>query len=462
MYLWSPAPVDLLMLNNGPLAGGYLAEEAGFGAALTTTAITEDIVLLEDDLSGTADPNDACDAITNGASLNGKIAILRRGECEFGFKVLAAENEGAIAVIVVNNVPGGTMVMGAGAVGGSVTIPSVMVSQIDGELIIAELLSGNTVNGSLALPVGTQPDLDGDLDNGVVAHEYGHGISNRLTGGPNNTGCLGNAEQMGEGWSDWFGIMLTQKIGDQPEDVRGVGTYVKGQPITGNGIRPAPYTTNMAVNGFTYGDVASANGVHAIGFIWATMIWDLNWALIDQYGFDEDFYNGTGGNNIAMQLVIDGLKLQGCSPGFIDGRDAIIEADEIANDGANRCLIWNVFANRGLGFSANQGSPSSSTDGTEAFDNPTGCELGINDNGSIDNNFIIYPNPSNGNINIKSLINLGDAVISIFDINGREVYSKQVSLQNTVNVNAENLNTGIYIIQIKGADYTHTAKLIIN
>jgi len=31
------------------------------------------------------------------------------------------------------------------------------------------------------------PDLDGDLDNGIVAHEYGHGISNRLTGGPSTT-----------------------------------------------------------------------------------------------------------------------------------------------------------------------------------------------------------------------------------------------------------------------------------
>ena len=49
------------------------------------------------------------------------------------------------------------------------------------------------------------PDRDSDLDNGVIAHEYGHGISNRLTGGPTTVTCLNNAEQMGEGWSDWFG-----------------------------------------------------------------------------------------------------------------------------------------------------------------------------------------------------------------------------------------------------------------
>ena len=41
------------------------------------------------------------------------------------------------------------------------------------------------------------PDIDGDADNGVIAHEYTHGISNRMTG--SGSGCLGNVEQMGEG-----------------------------------------------------------------------------------------------------------------------------------------------------------------------------------------------------------------------------------------------------------------------
>jgi len=36
------------------------------------------------------------------------------------------------------------------------------------------------------------PNRDGDFDNGIIAHEYGHGISNRLVGGPSNTSCLGN------------------------------------------------------------------------------------------------------------------------------------------------------------------------------------------------------------------------------------------------------------------------------
>lgn len=53
------------------------------------------------------------------------------------------------------------------------------------------------------------PDRDFDLDAGVIAHEYGHGICNRLTGGPATAICLNNAGQMGESWSDWFGMTPT-------------------------------------------------------------------------------------------------------------------------------------------------------------------------------------------------------------------------------------------------------------
>ncbi|MAN59599.1 MAG: hypothetical protein CMC08_07165 [Flavobacteriaceae bacterium] len=466
MYLWSasgPAGKPFTV-NNGPLAGEYTAVPATFGSPLPETPITEDLVLVEDsDVGISTDPNDACDPILNGVDLTGKIAVIRRGECEFGFKVLSAENAGAIAVIMVNNVASAPIAMGPGDNGGSVTIPSVMVTQADGEAIIAALENNETINGSL---FETGPyAIDGDLDNGIIAHEYGHGISNRLTGGPNNTNCLGNAEQMGEGWSDWFGLMLTMEPGDLPEDRRGIGTYATGQPTTGTGIRNAPYSTDFGINGFTYADTNSGaiSQPHGIGFVWATMLWDLTWALIDEYGFDEDVYYGTGGNNIAMQLVIDGIKLQNCSPGFVDGRDAILMADELNNNGANKCLIWKVFADRGLGFSASQGSSFNRTDQSEAFDLPQECEfLGTGDAGSLEEKLVIYPNPSNGIINIDTRTALGDAQIAIYDLNGREVLTTQVELNNTASVNASNLSQGVYLMKIEAENYTHTAKLIIN
>ena len=221
-------------------------------------------------------------------------------------------------------------------------------------------------------------DKDGDFDNLVIVHEYGHGISNRLTGGPSNSGCLSNAEQMGEGWSDFYGVMMTMDPGDTGTDVRAVGTYLFGQGAAGSGIRNYPYSTDMAVNPQTYGDVSSAGTVHAVGEIWAAMLWDLNWELIDDHGFDTDIYNFTGdtnldaGNIVAMAIVTEAMKLQPCSPGFVDGRDAILAADLAIYGGANECAIWDAFARRGLGLSADQGSSSSRTDGTEAFDTPSG------------------------------------------------------------------------------------------
>ncbi len=462
MFLWSPQgpPGEVLTINNGSLAGGYGGIGANFGAPLPTTPLTADLALAIDNNSGAStDPNDACDTITNGGDLDGKIVVIRRGECQFGFKVLAAENEGAVAVIIVNNVPGAPIAMGPGDVGGSVTIPSLMVNQADGEAIITALDGGASINGTI---VDAGPyNIDGTLDNGIIAHEYGHGISNRLTAGAFNTGCLQNAEQMGEGWSDYFGLILTMKEGDTPGQRRGIGTFAIGQPIDGNGIRPAPYSTDFSINPFTYA-ATNNQGIsqpHGIGFVWATMLWDLTWALIDEYGFDPDIYEGTGGNNIALQLVVDGLKLQGCNPGFVNGRDAILQADELANDGVNRCLIWNVFANRGLGLSASQGSSNNRFDQVEAFDVPEECLLSTQ--GQSLNNFMIYPNPTDGEINIASRQDMGTSTVSIYDINGRIVFTQNVEMTGTVNLQAGTLKTGVYIIQIEGENYTHNSKLII-
>jgi hypothetical protein len=102
------------------------------------------------------------------------------------------------------------------------------------------------------------------------------------------------------------------------------------------------------------------------------MLWEVYWSLVDEHGFNPNIYDDwrTGGNNLAVQLVMDGMKLQPCSPGFVDARDAILAADLALTEGENECLLWHAFAKRGLGWSADQGSPTNRADGTEAFDLP--------------------------------------------------------------------------------------------
>ena len=68
---------------------------------------------------------------------------------------------------------------------------------------------------------------DGDFDSGVISHEYGHGVSNRLVGGPDNVDCLRtHDEREGEGWSDFWSYVLTMRPKDDGATPRGIGTYV--------------------------------------------------------------------------------------------------------------------------------------------------------------------------------------------------------------------------------------------
>ena len=369
MFEWlSPADSLVTVSSPGSIAGDYTATAADFGAALDATGITGDLELVDD---GTALGSEGCNALVGFTA--GRIAVIDRGSCEFGTKVLNAENAGATAAVVVNNQGDGTIVMGPGAQGNQVSISSVMIGQSDGDTIKAEL--GGGVNATVKAAGGAIPNRDSDLDNGVIAHEYCHGLSIRLTGGAQTSNCLSGSQQAGEGWSDLCSLFFTPDAADTATTPRGIGTYVLFEPPTGAGIRPFPYTTDLAVNPLTYGELSAGtlSVPHGIGTVWASIVWEVYWNLVDKHGFDSDLYNGTGGNNLAIQLVVDGLKLQPCNPTFVDARDAILLADQQNNGGANECELWRGFAKRGLGVNAQDGGSSSSLDVTEDFTVPAQC-----------------------------------------------------------------------------------------
>ena len=218
------------------------------------------------------------------------------------------------------------------------------------------------------------PDRDGDVDNGIIVHEYGHGISNRLTGGPATASCLSNAEQMGEGWSDYYALMFTQdwassNLNTGFTNPRGIGTYALNQPTTGLGIRGQRYCTDFSINNRVYATTIPSSP-HNRGEIWCATLWDMTWNIIQQVGtINPNIYNtaGGGGNVIAMRLVTEGMKLQPCSPGFITGRDAILQADMNLYGGAYQCAIKEAFRRRGMGEGASQGSSNSVNDQVPSF-----------------------------------------------------------------------------------------------
>jgi len=379
MFVWTNPNGAVLTVNSpGSVAGDYNAAPAAFGAALDPAGTTADLALVDD---GSADPELGCSALAGFPS--GSIAVIFRGTCEFGTKVLNAQQAGAVAAVVVNNEPGnGTLTMGGGSDGGSVTIPAAMIGNDDGNLLVAELDNG-AVNASLVDASAGALDRDSDLDAGVIVHEYGHGLSNRLTGGPSAASCLSGDQQAGEGWSDYLTLMLTSGTANDFQIPRGVGSYLIFQAdVPGATIRPAPYTRDLDLNPLTYDDLTNAGepgGVsipHGVGTVFATALWDMSVNLVDQHGFDADLYTGSGGNNIALQLVVDGMKGQSCDPTFLEARDAILDADDANSGGANRCLIWEAFARRGMGINADDGGSAFTLNVTADFTLPADCDLG--------------------------------------------------------------------------------------
>ncbi len=240
---------------------------------------------------------------------------------------------------------------------------------------------------------GPNPNRDADLDAQIILHEYTHGLSWRLVGGGQALGDEAQADGMGEGWSDFYPLAL---LSDASQDVNGTfaaaaySSYMlAGAGDTQNyyfGLRRYPYSTDLAKNPLTYKDIDSAQAdycnsgapyhsamfgtcnpdrageVHSVGEAWCSMLWEARANLIQKWGW-------AIGNQLTLQLVTDGMRLSPPQPNFIDARDAILQADEVNNAGANQGELWAAFAKRGLGFSAT--SPVHSTRGVqEAFDLP--------------------------------------------------------------------------------------------
>lgn len=486
MYLWNVGPTPKFLTINSPvsIAGEYDASNNVFSpgnvALMPSPGVTQDLVLFDD---GSPDNSDGCSAAVNGAALNGKIAVIRRGVCTFVEKVKFAQDAGAVAVIIVNNdtVNPNQLVNMSGA-DATITIPAIFVSYNVGEAIIAEMSLG-TVNGKIKNDPTGFINSDGDFDNGIIAHEYTHGISTRLVGG--GAGMSGSAEQPGEGWSDWAWLVMQIKPGDTRFDAKGIATFAVNQAVTGNGIREYRYSTDMSVNPHTFGDTNSQwytdttlgtdrVDVHGLGSIWCVMLWDLTWNYIDKYGYDPNIYNGTGGNNKVMRLVLDAMKLTPANPSLVQCRNAIIQADLNTTNGQDYCMIWETFARRGLGVNATSGSVSGVAgvqDQVEDFTTPvpgstpatgSNCTLStVNfDNSSL---IKIYPNPSKGIVNISIHNYSGYINVNVYDINGRNVYSNSDEFSENKSINLQGLQSGFYFVKIEGEDgLSHSEKIVLN
>ncbi|CEL61034.1 Extracellular metalloproteinase NpI OS=Aspergillus oryzae (strain ATCC 42149 / RIB 40) GN=NpI PE=2 SV=1 [Rhizoctonia solani AG-1 IB] len=143
----------------------------------------------------------------------------------------------------------------------------------------------------------TSPNRDGALENDIITHEFVHGVSNRLTGGGTGA-CLQTTEAggMGEGWSDAMADITEAKTKPIPDFT--LGSYVVNNP---KGIRSYPYSTNMATNPLTYGNLKTMTEVHDIGEVWAVTLHELLNSLVEKCGLSKKLDpSEESGNSIVL------------------------------------------------------------------------------------------------------------------------------------------------------------------
>lgn len=480
MFMWTlgAPPTNFININSPASVAGPRAATTnvfqGTDRIPVPTApngIVADLAKYENvKLQPTFSGNSACQPVTNPFDVAGKIVLVRRGGCFFSNKVKNAQDAGALAVIMMDSIPDNPTRLSMSSTGLlGITIPAVFVTKEIGDGLVAALANG-PVNAKLEVPAGLYQYADGDFDNGIVSHEYGHGISNRLVGG-GLSGCMNNYDQMGEGWSDWCALMMQLKPGETGAEARSVATYAINQPNTGAGIRDFPYSTDLTINPRTYAStntpiptVATDTGYrYKIGEFWTSVLWDLNWKYIQKYGYDDNIYTGTGGNNRFMRLVLDALKLETCNQtNIVTGRDNLLLADVATTGGVDHDMIANAFVRRGVGLNAATGNANDCGDQVEDFTPIPSNGLATNDFDYNDQTRI-FPNPSNGQYNLRINKFVGKVNIQVVDINGRVIYNQtdeKFNTERTIDLTA--FQSGIYVLKVSGNNLNFSEKLIKN
>ena len=361
-----------MQMYNWQVAGFTRVQIAALSIDVTTgTAVfgpsnfnvTGDVVLVND---GVGTVTDGCTPITNNVA--GKLALIDRGSCTFKTKVNNAQAAGAIGVIIATNTAATPGTMGDDAsITTVITIGAQLIPQATGTTIKTALVGGPVTARTVR---ATPPNRDGTVDNTVVAHEWGHYLSNRLINGISTTQARG----MGEGWSDFVALLMTTEEADARLAVNAGfgGVYAlavwdsDSTALPTNapyyGIRRLPYSVDFAKNPFTFKHIAngialptipmSSGGgtnaeVHNTGEVWGTMLWESYVALLRA----TTRLSFTQAQSRMQRYLVAGLKLTPGDPTFTEARDGVLAA-AAAEDLADFRLIAQAFARRGAGLTA--------------------------------------------------------------------------------------------------------------
>ena len=371
-FLWPTGATLSKVLAPAAIAGVKQYGPADFGAA--NYDVSNGVVQAVDAGNATGPATtDGCTAITNAAAVAGKIALIDRGTCTFAVKAKNAQVAGAAAVVIANNVAGGLSMT---ADDPSITIPVVSVTLADGNAIKAQLAASAAVAMRIARAEGVL--RDGAIDTLVVAHEWGHYISNRLVGDSNGLDP-NQAGGMGEGWADFHQMLLLVKDADRnlPNNANFGGTYASNTYLLGGpdfapdvvnnayyyGDRRYPYTRDLAKNPLTFRHIADNvplpaepkpsllfagpdnSEVHNTGEVWGSLLWECYSNLLN----DTARLTFAQAQDRMKRYLVGGYKVTPINPTFVTARDALLAVMK-SQDNADYEQCLHGFAKRGAGL----------------------------------------------------------------------------------------------------------------
>lgn len=352
LYVFDGVP-QLRVTAPAGIARLYDANTAAFGAQ--TFNVTGNLI------RGTA-VDTGCVAYPAG-TFTGGIALIDRGTCDFSTKAFNAQNAGAIAVVIANNAAG--IAPALGGANAAVTIPALSTTMSAGALF-------RSTTGTITIQLKRNGDLDRDgaLDHQIVAHEWGHYLTNRLIG--DASGLVNNqGRSMGEGWGDFVGLLMSVREEDRnrPGNNSFQGVYALGGYVSSGGAndgvyygtRRVPYSTDLSKNALSLRHIANGTAlptshpmsasnnainseVHNSGEVWSTLLWECYASLLNAHPFAE-------ARNRMFVYLVAALKLTPVSPTFLEARDALWAA-ALSNDPADYQRFVQAFAKRGAGMGA--------------------------------------------------------------------------------------------------------------
>jgi len=187
-----------------------------WGGAVTTPIINEQICMPP--LGG-----DTLAATLTIGSMAGKIGyVYRGGGVEFVCKAQQVQSAGAIACVIVNNINGGPVGMGAGTIcsAAGITIPVFMISKEDGDLITGLYRGGDTARFTIT-PWGLSLANDAGFVPGGIAGWHNYAIpSNQLgtSGNPSAYKMVDGAFIANYGTTDLTGVNVTSTTTFTPSE----------------------------------------------------------------------------------------------------------------------------------------------------------------------------------------------------------------------------------------------------